>query len=149
MVGLFVKSPFRRGPNGEYAVAPIVRFGKIALEETEAAVYMNLGDEDDPTKAKSVRAILVESISFQGESGSPVFSYLEHTRDPDAGSKAFYEKRHWAARPVRLTDGEVSTPLIGMVSSHWKIDSKVEPSYIESTGRTSAARAEESPRHRR
>jgi hypothetical protein len=127
MVGLFVKSAFRKAPTGEIQVAPIVRFGKIALEETEATVYFSAADVGKPERAKLIRAMLIESISFEGESGSPVFSYLEHVKDVVPGSEEdlFYKEHHWLPRPVRLTDGQVHTPLVGMISSHWKVESRI------------------------
>ncbi len=128
MVGLFVKSASRITPTGQHEVTPIVRFGKIAIEETTAAVYLDPRDVGQREKATSIPAILIESISFEGESGSPVFVYHEHTKDitPGSAEDEFYKQRPWLARRVRLTDGEVATPLIGMISSHWKVESKVE-----------------------
>jgi hypothetical protein len=131
MVGLFVKSAFRQAASG-LETSPIVRFGKISLEETEASVYLRLADVGKPDKAKSIHAMLVECTSFEGESGSPVFSYLQYTKDlTDATiTDDFYKNHPHLPRPVSLTDGDIYTPLIGMVSSHWKIESKVK-----STGR--------------
>jgi hypothetical protein len=136
MVGLFVKSASRTTTTGQHELTPIVRFGKIALEETKAAVYLDPADTDDPEKATSIQAILIESISFEGESGSPVFVYHEHTKDVTPGSTEdeFYKQRPWLARRIRLTDGEVATPLIGMISSHWKIESKVKSKRRKTVG---------------
>jgi hypothetical protein len=126
MVGLFVKSPYRK-PEGIH-VEPIVRFGKIALPFTEAAVYFDARDVGQPEKAKQVNALLVESISFGGESGSPVFTFGEYTEDAMPGSVAeeFFGSRPYLPRPVRLDDGQVRTPLIGLLSAHWKMPSKVK-----------------------
>jgi hypothetical protein len=122
-----VKSAFRTSASGNLHVEPIVRFGKIALEETQADVCIDPSNSENENKWKSVRAMLIESISFEGESGSPVFSYLEHIKEVIPGSEedVFYKKRQWLPRPVRLNDGDVPTPLVGMISSHWKVESKV------------------------
>lgn len=80
-IGLFAKSPYRAGENGLRQTDAIFRFGKIARPQGSAPVFFSVRDVGDPNKAHSVPAILIESISFGGESGSPVFLAVEHTKD--------------------------------------------------------------------
>jgi len=116
-IGLLVFSPGNRE-----TVAPIVRFGKLSLPEAKAGVYFDPRDEGDLTKLTMINARIIESHSFGGESGSPVFIYREHTRDPSSLPRvgASLAKRGGLPRPLSFDDDEIPTPLLGMVSSHWK-----------------------------
>ncbi len=120
MVGLFVNSPFRESEDGHPVMTPIARFGKVALEKTNTLVYLDSRHAGRPEKAVSVPAFLIESTSFEGESGSPVFVYREHVVD-ERQPKAFPARQSFGPRQVRITDEDISTPLAGMISSHWKI----------------------------
>ena len=134
MIGLFTKSSRRYEVDGSSSIEPVVRFGKISLPATKVAVHFDPKDANDPPKAHIVSARLVECISFEGESGSPVFMYQEHMQDP---SPAEMEKLIGGIypspmpprpRPILITDEDVYTPLIGLLSSHWKVKSKVHGS---------------------
>jgi hypothetical protein len=100
--------------------------------ETETPVFMDLKDVGYPERAKEVRAHLIESISFGGESGSPVFLYQDYTEIPsDEEMESIQRVRErrgafWGGlRRQVVHDENVHTPLLGMISSHWKIDSEI------------------------
>ena len=120
IVGLFSKS-YSRG--SAESIEPIVRFGRVAHPSMNAPVYFDPRDEGKEGKQVIVRAILIESISFGGESGAPVFICEDFTQDPPSA-----RNRGWVNPPrnVRLTDQQVPTHLLGLVSAHWKISSPVK-----------------------
>jgi hypothetical protein len=131
MIGLFSISPRRHNDDGSSTIEPIVRFGKISLPLTKAQVYFNLKDEGNPDKATTVAAMLVECTSFEGESGSPVFMYQEHTQDPSPVEMEGLLGGIYASpvrprpRPMHISDEDVYTPLLGILSAHWKVPSTV------------------------
>jgi len=132
MIGLFAKSPRRYFEDGTSSIEPIVRFGKLSLPRTEVPVYFDPADEGKPEKATVVSALLVECISFEGESGSPVFMYEEHTQDlpineiGDALLGRIYASPFPRPRPIHIRDEDIYTPLLGLLSSHWKVASKIK-----------------------
>jgi hypothetical protein len=129
IVGLFEKSPYRDEPNEQWSIQPIVRFGKVALDETIAPV--KLLPASNPDESTSVRARLIESLAFEGESGSPVFIYQDHvTGEPaDIEASAYPKLFGSTTRPIRrnvLNDEQIQTPLFGLISAHWPLPSKVQ-----------------------
>lgn len=130
IIGLFSKAPYRDDVVRGLRIEPIVRFGKVSLAETDVEVYFDPRDEGKPEKAATVRARLIESVSFAGESGSPVFLHEEYTKD-EYRSTAFQTEmsnpsRGIIPRNVSISDGEINTPLLGMISSHWTVESKAK-----------------------
>lgn len=133
IVGLFSKSAYRDF-GGEPSVEPIVRFGRVSLRRTEAPVYLNSKHVGDFNKAVTVSAMLIESISFGGESGAPVFEIGDdhkaniNENDLKQFMEDFLSGRHTFSISKQLqitTDQDVDTPLIGMVSSHWQMESEI------------------------
>jgi hypothetical protein len=116
IIGLFSKAPYYG--QDQNTVEPIVRFGRISHPSTLAPVYFDPKDQGKSGKEKMVKATLVECISFGGESGSPVFICEDYTKDPN-----LYSGVPLAGLPrnVRLTDVDVPTQLLGLLSAHWKI----------------------------
>ncbi len=125
ILGLFAGAPWRA--DSGFKLEPIVRFGKVALPSTTAPVFVD-SNEREPARAKLVSAILLESVSFGGESGAPVFTYVPHQRMGHsaadvAGGYAFLTEETVASV---ATSEEIRTPLVGMISAHW-----VEPTNVE------------------
>jgi hypothetical protein len=134
IVGLFSKAPYgetfyyddSQGKDElipQSQVEPIVRFGKVSLPHTVIPVYFDPRDEGKRNKHTMIESILIESVSFAGESGSPVFMYEEHT----INGSSLTDKNDLFPTPrrVEITDLDVATPLLGMISSHWRVPSEI------------------------
>jgi hypothetical protein len=123
IVGLFVKHPrFTVGERDEvWKIEPIVRFGRIALPLTQVSVCLVPGNRGTPCKKEvSTPARLIESISFAGESGAPVFVYEAHTK---SRARELYDTGQPHRSEVR--DNEIPNRLLGLISSTWEIESKI------------------------
>jgi hypothetical protein len=95
MPGLFTSVP------GETRDQPIVRFGHIALG-LQDAIRINI-----PSGSVDVDAYLIETRSWGGESGSPVFvSFM--------GPQGYAQEREGAAR------------ILGILHGHYEIERKVK-----------------------
>lgn len=135
MIGLFTKSSHRYEEDGSSSIEPIVRFGKISLPSTKVRVHFNVREAKDPdNEGHLISAKLVECVSFEGESGSPVFMYEEHTQDQPIPieqiadallGKTIVNPFPPRPRAMQINEEEAYTPLLGMLSSHWKIESKI------------------------
>lgn len=64
---------------------PITRFGRVALITDEKILWKDKNDK----VSKKIPLYLVESQSFGGNSGSPVFFYFGITREPDSLSGTY------------------------------------------------------------
>ncbi len=126
IVGLFVKHPyFTVGPLNEvWKTEPIIRFGRIALPITQMSVCLIPGTKGECKKHVATRARLIESISFEGESGAPVFVYEAHSQDEKRLYPSGYNLPSAPRRSV-VRDTEIPNRLLGMISSHWKIESEI------------------------
>jgi hypothetical protein len=113
MLGLFSKAPYGSGGVAE----PVARFGRVSLPRTQALVYLNHDGSGRPIKEKTVNALLVESLSFAGESGSPVFMHFDTVPNHGADGEPFHDNMIGA--------DFIRTPLIGMISAHWTIPADV------------------------
>jgi hypothetical protein len=113
IIGLFSSSPYHARTQ---AAEPIVRFGRIARPRATAPVYFDISDRGKKDKQTLVNAILIESFSTGGESGSPVFICEGYVRDADP-----YSPPPFGPRRTLLTDNDVPTSLLGLVSAHWSI----------------------------
>jgi hypothetical protein len=108
-VGLFQKRP------GHDSMDAIVRFGKLALPLTDVDVNLSA------TETKTVTAYLVESRSWGGESGSPVFLYDQN-----------WEMSSYDTSSVHARD--VHPPLLGLLHGHYEIDREVQPKTRKNQG---------------
>jgi hypothetical protein len=122
IVGLF--SEYAYDPQGP--IEPIVRFGKLVHPGTVMATLCVAKSNNKCTKKLRARVRLIESISFGGESGAPVFLYKEHRRINTDPAEILYS--HSDLPEDSRTDADVHTPLFGMISSHWLIESQVRGS---------------------
>jgi hypothetical protein len=121
IVGLFTEATHRLD-NRE--VDPVVRFGKISNPLVEVPVYLDPRKMNGVNDATRIKAHLIESISFGGESGSPVFLYKQHV-------KTYRRKPHShldLTPPLlesEIREDQIKTPLLGLVSSHWPLTTEV------------------------
>jgi hypothetical protein len=105
-------------------IEPVVRFGRVANPWVETPVFLNHAKRDPETDTTRIRAHLIESISFGGESGSPVFFYKQHIRT----RKRLRNSRYDLTPPVfesQIEEHEIETPLLGLVSSTWQLATEV------------------------
>jgi hypothetical protein len=102
-VGLLAQHP------GEEHPRPFPRFGHLSIPNTRIERFPDA----------SVH--LVESLSWGGESGSPVFVYYDQytePRYPDAYGEPVYGSP--GGQPVRHTSATTWPPLIGMLHGHYQ-----------------------------
>lgn len=119
-VGLLAQHPGKEGPR------PFVRFGHVSIPNTRIEALPDT----------SVH--LIESLSWGGESGSPVFVYYDQYTEPSY-AQPLGESTYGTAggQPVRHTSGTTWPPLIGMLYGHYMqlqplvIPEKDEPIGIE------------------
>jgi hypothetical protein len=118
-IGMFSELP------GQERVEAIARFGKVALPKTKIRITVI----PDSGSLVEVDACLVESRSWGGESGSPVFLYEEHYLKQD-----FFDDVGLSdvqKSPVRAS--QVWPPLLGILHGHYEIPRGVKIG-IEDTG---------------
>ena len=108
IIGLFARSPYRTDETGQLMVEPIARFGRVALRHTKVGVAFS---KNKPKALTVIDVILIESMAYEGHSGSPVLLHENYTRD------ARHRARGFGVRKVDITDADVDTPLLGMISS--------------------------------
>jgi hypothetical protein len=100
MIGLFKKY------SGEERMQPIVRFGRTScLPDERVPLKLSPG-----SARKLVEAYLAETLSWGGESGSPVFTYGNRLSNPPSV-------------PLSL----MSPKLVGLLHGHYPIEEKVKP----------------------
>jgi len=115
-VGLFSRLP------GRSAVEPIVRFGHVALSLADAEIVLDPISKPNITTA--VHARLIETRSWGGESGSPVFihsPYYQPSSVPPPKDQANLGVST-PATPVR------SVSLLGVLHGHYQIDQPIQMS---------------------
>src|ERR1700678_3317408 len=71
LVGLFIEHP-----GADSRIQPLIRTGSVANEDATVDVQRDLSVEE----WVSTNAYLIESRSWGGESGSPVFAYHENLK---------------------------------------------------------------------
>ncbi len=122
-IGLFSSLP------GEQSVNAIVRFGKIAHPLTRVPIADVAGD------VRYVDAYLVESRSWGGESGSPVFLYDEHYAKPYRSplDSELYDY-YGGIQESRITSSQVRPNLLGLLHGHFEINRHVRTSQGQTTG---------------
>ena len=67
-------------------------------------------------------------MALGGQSGAPVLLLENHTRDPivnDAYPPAYRTVSGGRPRRVAITDADVDVPLLGLLSSDWKIQAEI------------------------
>lgn len=117
-IGLFERLP------GEGSVDAIVRFGKVAHPLTKVPI----SDFSTGRGTKIVDAYLVESRSWGGESGSPVFLHDEHyVVAPEPGLYG------WRAdiQQSRVTSTQVEPKVLGLLYGHFEINRSVRSGTVE------------------
>ena len=114
-VGLFSRFP------GERSVDAIVRSGTVALPDTRVPVHLRSKED-----SKEVDAHLIESRSWGGESGSPVFLHEEYYSAPDKIAVTFKDGvPHTLPVKNEVRAREVLPPLLGLLHGHFEIPTMV------------------------
>jgi hypothetical protein len=113
-IGMFNAVP------GQIRVEPVVRFGKIALPSTTVPIKIGQNDYNVP-------ACLVESRSWGGESGSPVFVYDDAQVKPnsDLGSAQVDSSSFIDIQSNRHFAGMIEPELLGLLHGHFEIERPV------------------------
>jgi hypothetical protein len=116
-VGLFARLA------GRSAVEPIVRFGHVALATAEAEI--ELAPVTQPGQLTLVHARLIETRSWGGESGSPVFIhsqyYQSHRGPPDnQGDLGVYTPG--VPRKSEIKASQTDCALLGLLHGHFQMD---------------------------
>jgi hypothetical protein len=112
-VGLLAQHP------GEVAPRPFVRFGHLSVPDTRVQAF-----PESPVH-------LIESLSWGGESGSPVFVYYDQYTEPNYGDS--YRDGSYGypgGEPVKHTTGTTWPSLLGMLHGHYQ---QLQPLVIPET----------------
>jgi len=117
MVGLFVCHP------GDKRVEALIRTGSIARESTRVPVRVDIAKQED----LEIDAFLIESRSWGGESGSPVFTYRhkQELHSQELGRLIQGAASGYAAHADIGT--KVNTQLVGMLHGHFPVDLEGTP----------------------
>jgi len=114
-VGLFSRLP------GEHSVDALVRSGKVARSLTKVRLVVNEIKETEV----DADAHIVESRSWGGESGSPVFLYKDNWRiSRSAMSTAYPGTLIMGDSPDEIVP-DVQPALLGIMHGHYKLSSGV------------------------
>jgi hypothetical protein len=119
MLGLFSNHP------GKGSIQPVARFGHISLlSSASEKVYARIGESPDGTPCEAeIEAHVVESHSWGGASGSPVFTYYSVPMRTETGWVIGYE----------------FGGVLGIVQGHWNRPSDVRTRSINSKSNASGS----------
>ena len=107
MIGLFYPFP------GEKTIEPIVRFGNLSLPRIKVGIHLDEGKHEPTYK---VDAHLIETHSWGGHSGSPVFVFEHHYNEPDEFNRSEFTQ----VRRGDVRASQVNPPLLGLLHGHHK-----------------------------
>jgi hypothetical protein len=121
-VGMFAEIP------GHPRVEAIVRTGRIALPKTTLPIVINAATKEE----SEITGSLLEVHSWGGESGSPVFAYLEKNKINAPSVSRFMAQSEAALKEMRIVP-EVDPTLIGLLQGHYPLRATVDKGTV-STG---------------
>lgn len=121
-IGLFAPLP------GSNSVDALVRSGKVARVMSRTRLTVN----ESPKETIDADVLIVESRSWGGESGSPVFAYEESYRLEGYLSDAAYPNS--MVSPGGRIIPNTHPSLIGVMHGHWPIKTDVKDHDLNSIG---------------
>jgi hypothetical protein len=105
----------------------VARFGHVALPEVTVSICLDL---EKPSELTSVHARLIETRSWGGESGSPVFIHSEYYYDASGLSSFTGMLRPSGFRKSEVRASQTDYTLLGILHGHFNAESPSEPNRV-------------------